>query len=417
MKPRLHHLGLTGVFLGAALLAPLAADAKQAPGDRTPDDFSLPFESWLKAGELVQIPWEVHISPAYLRTEQRQAVDFTVRVQAADLNSTGPTHDLYWLVRLHDAQGVWLNTEEPTRLAIHRPLAAVSEVEFRGTAFILPGKYRAAVLFYDHATHKRNLRVYDLEVNRLRPDPLPDSFRNLPPVEFLAATSGWDAYYQPTLKGKLWLPLETRRPVEVEILVNFSPTPQFNGKLYPAYLNIRRMLAALKPLSEIRPTNGRLRVTGFDLSARKILFEQQNLTELDWPRLRDAVAALNPRVVSVEELSGTMQRAAFFRELLAERLRRPADRRVPAGYGVSLHRVFIVLSSHILFPQGTDLQRIKAQEKCDCRVYYLRLPLLKATWDELGGIMKPLKPRRFDIESPHNLRKALARILKELGQL
>jgi len=420
MKARFRHPGLASVLLVCVgLLAARPGGAQENAPEPAPGDPALPLDEWVQAGPIQQIPWEVRVSSPYLRTDQRLAVNFRVRLEPKALNPLGPHHDLFWLVRVQDPSGAWLNSDEPARNTLDRPLTENNELNFQVSALFRPGQYRAVVLLYDRVTDKRSLEIHDVEVPPLRPEPLPEAFRNLPPVEFLTTVSGWDAYYQPELKGKLWLPLATRRPLDIEILVNFSPTKQYSGRLVPYYLNIEQMTGALKPLTELRPTNGTVRVTGFDLNARRVIFEQENLTELDWPRLRAAVAARNPRVVSVEELASNKQTAAFFRDLLAERLRAGAGRRTPADPKTQAppHRVFIVLSSYILFPQGTDLTRVKAPPDCDCRVYYLRFRLWRADWDELGGVMKRLKPRRFEIRSPRDLRRAIATILSDLGKL
>ena len=421
MKARFRHPGLVIVLLVcAALPGARPAGAQESAPAPAPVDVPLPLDEWVRAGEIEEIPWEVQVSPAYLRTDQRLAVDFTLRVPGPALNSLGPTHELFWLVRLQEPGGAWLNSDEPGRTPLEHPLTERNELEIILTALLRPGKYRAAILLYDRLSDKRSLAVREFEVGPLRPEPLPEAFRNLPPVEFLTAVSGWDAYFQPELQGKLWLPLQTKRPVELEILVNFSTTKQYSGRLVAHYVNLKQVMGMLKPLTEIQLTNGRVSVTGFDLNARKVIFEQEDLTELDWPRLREAVSAMNPRVVSVEELLASQQRAAYFRDLLGERLHSRGDHRGGSGSSDAQpapYRVFIVVSHYTLFPQGSDLTPVPAPEKCDCRVYYLRFQLGRASWDELEAVMKRLKPRRFEIRRPRDLRRALATILNELGKL
>ncbi|MBI2956561.1 MAG: hypothetical protein HYY26_04525 [Acidobacteria bacterium] len=161
-------------------------------------------------------------------------------------------------------------------------------------------------------------------------------------------------------------------------------------------------------------------MTALDLDARQVIFRQDNLAQLDWPRLRQALDEMNPRLVSLDQLAGRKQKGAFFREVLAERLRLACDASAGAAKASrpeSPRRVFIVLSSHILFPQGSELRPVDVPAGCRCRVYHLRYQMAQATWDELGKVMKPLKPRRFDLRSPHDLRKALARILADLRKL
>ena len=62
-----------------------------------------------------------------------------------------------------------------------------------------------------------------LHVNPLKNDPLAGSWRDLPPVEILQPEQSPDDMFLPNITGRLNLPLETRRPVRVDVLVNASP--------------------------------------------------------------------------------------------------------------------------------------------------------------------------------------------------
>ncbi|MBI2956562.1 MAG: hypothetical protein HYY26_04530 [Acidobacteria bacterium] len=209
------------------------------------------FEEWVKAGPIAQIPWAVTIDKPYLRNDQRLAVDFAVRVPANYFNSNPQKHELLWLVRVQDESGAWLNDDDPFDTTVESPLPDDAELELQTTALMAPGSYRAAVLLYDRGSQARSLSIHEVRVAAPRGDALPGSFRTLPRAEFLASSDGLDALYQPKLLGRLWLPVETRRAVAVEILVNFSPSQQFTGQLAATYRNIARMIGALKALSEI----------------------------------------------------------------------------------------------------------------------------------------------------------------------
>ena len=55
---------------------------------------------------------------------------------------------------------------------------------------------------------------------------------------------------------------------------------------------------------------------------------------------------------------------------------------------------------------------------CRCRVYYLRFRLsVNDVFDQLEKLMKPLRPRVFNLLSARDLRKALAEIVDDLGKM
>jgi hypothetical protein len=81
-------------------------------------------------------------------------------------------------------------------------------------------------------------------------------------------------------------------------------------------------------------------------------------------------------------------------------------------------RVFIVVSGSLLFAEGSDVKPLNWEGDCNCRVYHLRLKLNKDdVFDDLAKLMKPLHPRKFDIMTPRDFRKALADIVEDLNRL
>jgi hypothetical protein len=81
-------------------------------------------------------------------------------------------------------------------------------------------------------------------------------------------------------------------------------------------------------------------------------------------------------------------------------------------------RVFIVVSSLVTFERGADLTPVRPPQGGDFRVYHLQYHLGTANfWDDLPRVLRELAPRRFELQSPEEFRRALARILAELRAL
>ena len=61
---------------------------------------------------------------------------------------------------------------------------------------------------------------------------------------------------------------------------------------------------------------------------------------------------------------------------------------------------------------------MKVEGDCQCRVYHLRLRLnTDDVFDDVAKLLKPLHPKTFDIPSAADLRKALAEVIKDLGNI
>ena len=105
-----------------------------------------------------------------------------------------------------------------------------------------------------------------------------------------------------------------------------------------------QLVPALRILTEMQLANGSLHVTAVDAERRRILFQQEDVKELKWPELREALEKVSPDTIDVEALAGRKQNAAYFREVLAERLKATDA----AGSAARPQRVVIVLAGVVL---------------------------------------------------------------------
>jgi hypothetical protein len=275
-----------------------------------------------------------------------------------------------------------------------------------------------------------------MHVVALKDDPLAAAWRDLPALEFLIAAEPPDAWFRPELTGRLHLPLETKRPVHLDLFLNVTPpeapdTPASRrapGRARISNPNLAALLPSLKALLQVELAGGSMNVAALDMARRRVSFEQQNVKDLDWPRLRDALAETKANVIDVGALQGRKQNAAFFR---TEMVRRISERSAtPAGEAADPLRVFIVLGNPTAFEEGSDLHPIKLDEECRCHVFYIsyqlpptapRRPWVRpaptAQRDAIPGLLNPLHPRVFKVGSPQDFRKALAKILIEISQM
>lgn len=408
------------VWAAAAwLLFPVGAPAQ----DREPGRASLPLAAWIAAGDREQIPWRVAISSPGLSNHQRLRATVFVDLDGGKLQKGSVERDLYLVVKLGDAAGGWYLGEGFRPAHIQEKLARGTHLQFSVPMFVRPGQYRVAVILYDRVTGERSVVLRQLTVKRLAGDPLLAADSDLPMVEFIPQAESPERFFLPENRA-VRLGVASKRPLRIEVLANFTVSEQYTGSRVIQAFNFSLLLPVVKLFAEVQLENGSMTITALDLDRQQIFFQEENTRRLDWPRLKKGLATLDPQVTDVRSLEARKRQAAFFREVLARRIHAPARAGAPSGDGEGTgpaarrgsepFRVFIIVGSGVLFPLGSDRKPLPPVEDCDCRVYYLRYVLLRNLWDELEGVMKPLKPRRFIIESPLDLRKALAEILKDL---
>lgn len=401
------------LLLAAALLSAPPAFAQ----DRLEADaVRIPFDEWFREGDREDIPWKVHVSDTWLTHFQRQRVDLLVRVPGKPLQRRSVHRDLYLLVKLGNPSGRWFAGHGRGAALIESPLPKDYSVKFPMALLLRPGEYKLGVILYDRITGERSVTVRRVRVPLLHDDPLPGAGSELPVAEFMLPAQGPDNLFRPELRGRLNLPLATRRRIHIQVLANFSASEEYAGRDAIQFINHSILLPTINVLSQIQLSNGTLGLTALDLDRRQVIFEQADLRPLDWPRLREAVAALRTDVVDLRTLETRRERGAFFREVLQQKLA-AAPATSPAA-GEEPFRVFLIVGSGFLFPSGSDLEPVQASKNCSCRVYYMQYRVTYANlWDDLIRIIRPLEPKHFRVLTAMEMRRALATILAEIGSL
>jgi hypothetical protein len=315
--------------------------------------------------------------------------------------------------------------------------------------FVLPGDYNLRLAVYASATGEHSVKQEKLHVAPLKNDPLPEMWRDLPPVEFIDATEPPDSWYLPSMTGRFHLSLATTKPVRVEVLVNMTPSERLAGSSRAQNRNLGALIPALKAISQIDVHGGAMNVELLDLSRQRVTFHQDDVRTLDWPAMRAGLTEAKPGVIDIQSLEHRKENAGFFVSEVSRIVERSAS--APA-------RALIVLSGPVEFEGGQDLQPIAVTPPPGLRVYYIRYrvppprfivrddpndvtgrqppmmrgggrngrgpqgnlpggPFRPVIVDQLEGTIKPLTPRLFDVNTAEEFRKALAAILGDIARM
>ena len=283
-----------------------------------------------------------------------------------------------------------------------------------------------------------------LEVLPLKNDPLPGAWLDLPAVEYLPAADPPDSWYLPSLAGCLRLALKSRSPVDIDLIVNLTPSESASHAAEMRSLNLSVLVPALKAISEVNGSGVRLNAELLDLSRQRVVFRQDDVHVLDWAAIRRALAPSQAATIDLRSLERHRQSAAFFVAEVARIVAATPGR--PPASATTPRRVLIVLSGPLSFENRVDLDPIAIAPPPDCRVFYIRYhsfqtspaagpPLARSSrhgpfgrwgqlpgedpqvlqFDQLESTLKPLSLRLFDVDTPEGFRKALATLLADIA--
>jgi hypothetical protein len=399
------------------------------------------FDRWSEKDHQGDFRWETRITQPILSQHQRLIITITVQVDGADLIKRQAQGRLLMLIQLRDRTGQVYQNHGSLSLENIKPESSRNDFAYTQDAFVVPGDYQVSLGIQVSATSEHVVAHRALHVDALHHDPLPEAWRELPAVEFLPAANPPESWYLPSVEGRLNLPVETKRPVRIDLLANGSVTEQLQTTMRPLRherLGVGELIPAVKVLSRIKVSDGSLRLALLDLERRRVAFEQAVAGDLDWDELKGALAEAEPNKIDVKSLENSGQNAQFF---LSE-----IRRRVSAEGGQPLH-VLIVLSGPMAFGKA-NLSPMEASADPNRKIFYIRyhaMTILRRTppgfggldparrrgrrseqdfpypaplpADELFGLIKALDPRLFDVTTPEEFRKALATILSEIVRL
>jgi hypothetical protein len=406
-------------------MALLSGTLLSAQETSPPPAVPVPLEQWLTSEDVQQIPWQVLVSPPTLSLRQWRMVRVEVCVPGRYLRTHEGRRQFTLVARVADTDGQWLTLPKVDTAQVEGHFVRRGNLRFHLPLQVRPGDYQLVLALQDHRTGLRSVRRKPLRIAAPGKDPLPDASRNLPRVSFLRSSSIEGAGAELDVPARLWLPVPSERPLRIELLVNFSPSEQFYRSVSVYRQNRGVMLAALDVLSQLHVPNGSLHLTAFDLTYRRVLFEQRIHDRVDWEGLHAALAEIHPLQISREALEHRQQITTFFRELVRERIQRARAEALAAAEDAATgaiaaelpQTVFILVSSGILFPGGNSLEPLTQREadECDCRVFYFQFRIHRDNlWDHLMRLLQPFRPQRFFLQSPDDFRRALARMLNQL---
>lgn len=436
-------------YVGKALLFVLLNVAVVFPQSGSPDPVfaTVPFDLWLAGPEHALIPWKMSVFTSGLSTHQRLLTTVLIYVDGRQLAKRPQQGQLLMLLQFNDSEGRVYRDHGTFELKELNGTASQVDVFYTFHAFVAPGEYRIAVGLFHTETEESSFTRRLLRVVPLKNDPLPKAWRDLPPVEILSPDGPPDGWFRPSVIGKLHLPLETRRPVHIELVMNLPPELA-SGWYYQASMGV--LLPALKVISQVEVRNGSLDVALLDLARRRVVFEQANERDLDWPQLKSALTGSNPNVIDVHALENRTQNAEFFLSQIKRRLEVAISG--PRQRAAEPLHALIVLSAPMELAHGTDLHPVQPNDSRGWSVYYIRyhsplassmlerlfasmspaqpvrrvgsppmppvrrLPAEPPT-DSLENLLKPLHPRLFDVANPEQFRKALATLLAEISRM
>jgi hypothetical protein len=413
--------------------AAFVAQASAQRGTLDPAFERVPFDQWLGERDQARFHWTTSVPHAALSFHQRLMARVEIRLDGRDLETRRGDGSLVFLIQITDRDGTRYQDHDRIELdKLDENIRAV-HVEYSQRAFFLPGDYRLAVAILDTGTGEHSTSQAQFRVAPPPHDLLSNAWRDLPPVEFIGNQESPDSWYLPDIHGRLQWAASVHSPARVNVILNVAPSVPAPGSRRTQSGDLAALLPTLKAISQTGSSTLSEHVELLDLARRRAVFHQDEVHDLDWPRLKASLAEANTASIDIRSLSERHHDAQFFVSQVRSLLRASEK---PC--------ILVVLTTPVAFESGEDLEPVSLEGLPACRVVYIRYrapvesvrpfdqqmggrergprmggpttrnrPPLDVV-DQLEATLKPLNPKVFDAETPAQMTRALAEIEKLL---
>ena len=202
-------------------------------------------------------------------------------------------------------------------------------------------------------------------------------------------------------------PMQRARPrnlLHLKLLVNFTPTDfsQFRLREY----DLRNIVAILRAIAH-EPRFGTFSLVAFSMREERLIFEEQNVTRIDFPSLGDAVESIRADTVDVTQLQDHESGSRFLTELLQNHL----------GSQKAEPDTVIILGPKVLLETRIPRRALREAGRVNCPVFYLiydRTPQAHPWRDAISKALRVYKGQEYAIAAPKDLGRAMNSMIGQL---
>jgi hypothetical protein len=385
------------------------------------------------------MPWKVHFFDPRLMYQQMYLVQVRARVPAEILDRPGKPPVLHFVVKVQNSKGEWLPGEEYNRFEPTAELGKSKEIECALAIYLRPGEYTVAMIAFESTRKQANILRKRIVIPELRGDPLPELDAHLPIAEFPDDFPQEELSFERPSEGELFpvagqvspLLISNSQPTRIDVVINISKQPDLRRQepeidrrrprgfersisSPPSSANLEQImlgsvLQSGSVLSRLSLARGCVYVSVVDPLRMRVIQEPKLSNEINWREFQKSMMKLDQNTIDARVLQNHNGPGVFLRDFL-DRLSAASD----CDNSQSAVHSIAVLGSDLPLPEFNQEMRISEASAERARFYYFHAPALIATYDKLGDMLKPARPKRLEFNNPAEFRKDLARFLADI---
>jgi hypothetical protein len=181
-------------------------------------------------------------------------------------------------------------------------------------------------------------------------------------------------------------------PLNVKVVVNFAPQDSASATLQP--LDTNALLSILRNIAR-EPRIGKFSIVAFNMQEQRVIYRQDNASQIDFPGLGKALNGLNLGTVDLKRLSQKHGESEFLSNLITTELK---DEKQPDAV--------IFAGPKVMLEEGIPPDTLKQLAEVKTPVFYMNYNLNPQSnpWrDAIGSAVRSLKGLEFTISRPRDV--------------
>ena len=192
-------------------------------------------------------------------------------------------------------------------------------------------------------------------------------------------------------------------PLNVKVIVNFAPQNSESATLQP--LDTNALVSILRSIAR-EPKIGKFSIVAFNMQEQRVIYRQDDASQIDFPALGEALNGLNLGTVDLKRLSQKHGDTEFLADLIAKEMK-PAERT----------DAVIFAGPKVMLDARVPQDALKAVGEPSYPVFYMNYNLNPQSnpWrDAIGGAVKYFKGLEYTISRPRDLFNAWSDIVSRI---
>ncbi len=182
-------------------------------------------------------------------------------------------------------------------------------------------------------------------------------------------------------------------PLNVKVVVNFAPQDNASATLQP--LDTNALISILRSISR-DPRIAKFSIVAFNMQEQRVLYRQDDASQIDFPALGKALTSLNLGTVDLKRLTQKHGDTEFLATLITKELK--DEKQAPDAV--------IFAGPKVVLEEGISQDTLKQLSDVKPPVFYMNYSLNPQAnpWrDAIGAAVKYLKGMEYTISRPRDL--------------